>query len=65
MTGRITRWGKSSRSHAANGCVEVGAAAGHVGVRDSKLGPMSPVLTFTASIWSAFTAATRAGAFDR
>ncbi|MCX2732986.1 DUF397 domain-containing protein [Saccharopolyspora sp. NFXS83] len=65
MTGRITRWRKSSRSHAANGCVEVGSTMGHVGVRDSKLGCTSPILTFTASTWSDFTAATRAGTFDR
>ncbi|GAB2667330.1 hypothetical protein GCM10027271_28600 [Saccharopolyspora gloriosae] len=65
MTGRITRWRKSSRSHAANGCVEVGAAAGHVGVRDSKLGPTSPILTFTAATWADFTTSTRMGTFDR
>lgn len=65
MTGRITHWRKSSRSHAANGCVEVGASAGRIGVRDSKLGSTSPVLLFTASAWSEFTADTRRGAFDR
>lgn len=65
MTGRITNWRKSSRSHAANGCVEVGSSSDHVGVRDSKLGSTSPVLLFTASEWSAFTASAQQGTFDR
>lgn len=65
MTGRITNWRKSRRSHAANGCVEVGTSTDHVGVRDSKLGSTSPVLLFTASEWSEFTAGARHGAFDR
>jgi len=47
-------WRKPARSHAANGCVEVGAAPGAVGVRDSKLGPTSPILTFTPAQWRTF-----------
>ncbi|WP_243793054.1 DUF397 domain-containing protein [Saccharopolyspora gloriosae] len=65
MTDRFTNWRKSSRSHAANGCVEVGSAADRVGVRDSKLGSASPVLVFTASEWASFTTSAHHGAFDR
>ncbi|MCA1190295.1 MULTISPECIES: DUF397 domain-containing protein [unclassified Saccharopolyspora] len=65
MTDRIADWRKSTRSHAANGCVEVGSGADRVGVRDSKLGAGSPVLLFTTAEWASFTARTRRGAFDR
>ena len=65
MTGRVTDWRKSTRSHAANGCVEVGSAADRVGVRDSELGARSPVLVFTAAEWASVTAGARRGAFDR
>ncbi|MFI6775713.1 DUF397 domain-containing protein [Nocardia sp. NPDC050412] len=36
----------------------------HVGVRDSKQ-PSGPALMFTSAEWSAFTAATTRGEFDR
>jgi Domain of unknown function (DUF397) len=47
-------WRKSARSAGGN-CVEVGTAPALVGVRDTKLAD-SPMLTFTASAWAAFTA---------
>lgn len=59
-----TNWRKSSRSH-QNGCVEVGSAADHVGVRDSKLGGHSPVLPFSRRQWAQFTDGLRAGTYDR
>ena len=52
-------WHKATYSHAANGCVEVGSAPGVVGVRDSKLGSTSPILTFTRAEWTASTASLR------
>lgn len=54
---------KSSRSTAAGNCVEVAdLPSGHRAVRDSK-DTAGPVLTFTPSEWSAFTAAIRVGDF--
>ncbi|MFE2750884.1 DUF397 domain-containing protein [Actinosynnema sp. NPDC059335] len=50
-------WRKSSYSQSANGCVEVGSSPGLVGVRDSKLGDGSPVLTFSRRAFAAFLAA--------
>jgi hypothetical protein len=50
-------WRKSSYSESANGCVEVGSSPAVVGVRDSKLGDRSPVLTFSRRAFAAFLAA--------
>jgi hypothetical protein len=50
------QWRKSSYSQAQNGCVEVGTSTA-VGVRDSKLGERSPVLTFSRRAFAAFLAA--------
>jgi hypothetical protein len=47
------RWRKSSHS-GPNGCAEARLVAGHVQVRDSKLGGGSPVLEFTPAAWAAF-----------
>ncbi|ONI90530.1 hypothetical protein ALI22I_12450 [Saccharothrix sp. ALI-22-I] len=51
------QWRKSSYSESANGCVEIGSTPRVVGVRDSKLGDASPVLTFTRTAFGAFLAA--------
>lgn len=61
MTGvRITwhdrRFVKSSYSRDEGECVEVVADGHIVGVRDSKLGPSSPVLELTATAFAAFLA---------
>lgn len=61
---RRLRWRKSSRSGAANNCVQVADLdGGHRAVRDSK-NPTGPVLQFTAAEWAAFTAGVRDGEFD-
>ncbi len=45
-----------------NTCVEVNhSLPGHVGVRDSKLGGVSPVLTTTSTQWACFLAAATDG----
>lgn len=59
-----TTWRKASYSAANGGCVEVATVPGWVGVRDTKLGPDSPVLAFTPHEWDAFTAGVRGGEFD-
>ncbi|MBL1079447.1 DUF397 domain-containing protein [Nocardia sp. 2] len=60
------KWFKSSRSHGGGECVEAAhLSKGCVGVRDSKLGNASPILVFDGAAWDSFTAAVRAGAFDR
>jgi len=49
------RWRKSSYSGNSGGnCVEVGAVARAVAVRDSKH-PHGPALSFTPGSWRAFT----------
>ncbi|MEV4129845.1 DUF397 domain-containing protein [Nocardia sp. NPDC049707] len=58
-------WFKSSRSGGSSNCVEVAFLPNNrVGVRDSK-NPSGPALVFTPAEWSAFTAATTCGEFDR
>jgi hypothetical protein len=48
-----------------NTCVEVNhSLAGHVGVRDSKLGAASPVLAVTSAQWACFLAAATDGTLD-
>lgn len=54
------RWRKSSYSQGANGCVEITTELpGWVGIRDSKLGPDSPLLILPFSEWRAMIAAAR------
>ena len=57
-------WRKSSHSQGMNGCVEIATAADWVGIRDSKLGTDSPILTVTTAEWTAFTTAVKANEFD-
>jgi Domain of unknown function (DUF397) len=58
------QWRTSSRSYAANLCVEVAdLPGGHRAVRDSK-DRSGPALTVTAAEWAAFTAGVRTGDFD-
>ncbi|GLZ78051.1 hypothetical protein Afil01_28580 [Actinorhabdospora filicis] len=49
-------WKKSSRSGGQNQCVEARTTEGRFQVRDSKLGPDSPVLTLEAADWAGFLA---------
>lgn len=49
----MRNWRKSSRSQGESGCVETAEAPGHIGVRDTKLGAASPVLSFETRAWRA------------
>jgi hypothetical protein len=61
---QATTWRKSSYSEAANNCVEItDELPGWIGMRDSKLGPDSPILVFTHAEWAAFTAAVHSNEF--
>jgi uncharacterized protein DUF397 len=57
-------WRKSTFSNDTGACVEVADLATGTGVRDSKLGDASPVLSVTTTQWAAFTAGLRGGQFD-
>jgi hypothetical protein len=57
-------WHKSTFSGGDNGgCVEVASVPGVVGVRDTKLGAVSPVLVFGTAEWAAFLTAVKDGEF--
>ena len=58
------RWRTSTRSAGNGACIEAGQGPGIVAVRDTKLG-RSPVLTFSADTWAAFTSAVKAGEANR
>ena len=58
-------WQKSSRSNGSGNCCEWAPLPdGGVAVRDSKLGELSPVLTFTHTEWTAFIDGVKAGEAD-
>ncbi len=59
-------WYKSSYSNGgADDCVEVNySRAGHVGVRDSKLGTTSPVLAIPAPQWARIITAVQDSTLD-
>ena len=60
----VTGWRKSSYSKGENVCVEVtDRVPGWIGIRDSKLGPHSPILAFTQAEWAAFIASVRENEF--
>ncbi|MGI8309653.1 DUF397 domain-containing protein [Saccharopolyspora hattusasensis] len=62
----FTNWRKSTRSSGnPQQCVEVGEAPQARGVRDSKLGESSPVLSFDRSTWAAFVSNLKSDRFDR
>ena len=53
----LTGWRKSSYSHfEENACVEIGAAPGVVGVRDTKQPAPRPILVYSATAFAAFLA---------
>ncbi|WP_051571084.1 DUF397 domain-containing protein [Cryptosporangium arvum] len=58
------RWRKSARSGTNGNCVEVGAAATAIGVRDTKDRGHGPVLAFSHPTWQAFLEGCKAGEFD-
>jgi len=58
------RWIKSSRSEPSNSCVQMAVVDGVIGVRDSKLGAASPILTFTQDEFAAWIDGAKAGEFD-
>ena len=52
-------WRKSTHSGYNGNCVEAGHGPGVVGVRDSQLGDVSPVLEFGTAAWVAFVASVK------
>jgi Domain of unknown function (DUF397) len=60
----MANWRKSSYSHSQNGCVEIGAVQGIWGIRDSKLGAASPILSVRDKDFRSFIRAVKSGALD-
>lgn len=59
------RWRKATASASNGSCVELADLGdGLIGVRDSKLGDASPVLTFTRAEVAAWLEGARSGEFD-
>jgi len=63
-TGSGMQWRKSTYSSDTANCVEFAPLQAAVAIRDSK-DPDGPVLSYGNDRWTAFTAAVRAGTFDR
>lgn len=60
----FTQWRTSSYSSGnPNNCVEVGAAPHRRAVRDTKLGPVSPMLVFSSENWETFADTAKRGEF--
>ena len=57
-------WRKSTRSGSNGQCVEVRRTGDTIELRDSK-DRSGPVLSFTLSEWTAFTAGVKGAEFDR
>jgi hypothetical protein len=58
-------WRTSTRSQNGQSCVEVAPLdGGGVAVRDTKLAPNSPILTFTRAEWLAFIGGAKDSEFD-
>lgn len=55
---------RKARGCADKNCVEVAAAGGIIGVRDSTSGPLGLVLAFAPDRWSAFLGIAKEGQFD-
>ena len=64
MTNDSPRWRKSSYSGSQGNCVQLADLGDSVGMRDSKLGDGSPVITLTRDQLAAFIAGAKAGEFD-
>lgn len=60
----ITNWRTPRRSQGENNCVEIGSIPGIVGVRDTKLGPASPILAFTDTAFAALITAAKTSRLD-
>lgn len=58
------RWIKSNFSEPKGNCVELAAVDGLIGMRDSKLGDASPILTVTPGELRAFLDGARSNEFD-
>jgi hypothetical protein len=54
-------WRKASYSQGASECVEVASVPTAFGVRDTKLGPNSPILAFNQDNWLMFIAQAKNG----
>lgn len=61
---RATNWRKSTYSPNEN-CVEIGSVPGTIGIRDTKLGAASPILTVTKATFTAFLDAAKNGRLNR
>ncbi|MFC0108064.1 DUF397 domain-containing protein [Kibdelosporangium aridum] len=58
------RWRKASASQPNDDCVEFAQLGPVIGVRDSKLGPDSPILQFTPAEIAAMLDGAKKGEFD-